>query len=159
MMVVIMKHKPTTFFGPPLKQPRISIKKRYTLQKLFAGTLKKWKPQIGKGEKHLSTQTTNVLVVPAAVYFRGSKWMQQKNRVVFLLCWNVHGATAGWIAFQWMELFLGSFGRLVLEVGGGPIFGKLVVVSNISWIFSPWFLGKWSNLTSIFFRWVGSTTN
>ena len=32
-----------------------------------------------------------------------------------------------------------------------------VVVANIFY-FHP-YLGKWSNLTSIFFRWVGSTTN
>ena len=32
-----------------------------------------------------------------------------------------------------------------------------LVVSNI-WYFHL-YLGKWSNLTSIFFRWVGSTTN
>ena len=27
------------------------------------------------------------------------------------------------------------------------------------WNFHPYYLGKWSNLTSIFFKWVGSTTN
>ena len=34
-----------------------------------------------------------------------------------------------------------------------------VVVSNIFFWFSSRKLGKWSNLTSIFFRWVGSNTN
>ena len=39
--------------------------------------------------------------------------------------------------------------------------GSLVVaVSNIFWNFHPEFLGKMMfNLTIIFFRWVGSTTN
>ena len=43
--------------------------------------------------------------------------------------------------------------------GNPPTVIDQVVVLNIVWIFYPETLGKWSNFTSIFFKWVGSTTN
>ncbi len=42
---------------------------------------------------------------------------------------------------------------------GVPYFWNHPMVATQIFLFSPRSLGKWSNLTSIFFRWVGSTTN
>ena len=115
MMVGIMKHKPMTFFGPPLKQPRISIKKVHP-SKTNGWNLRKMETPNWK-------RSNIYLHKPPIIWVRSSRlfsWLKKndltKTRVFF--GWNVHGATAGWIAFQWMEPFLGSFGRPFLEVGG-----------------------------------------
>ena len=49
------------------------------------------------------------------------------------------------------------FGRMELEI---ETQSQLLVVGAFKhFLFSTRTLGKWSNLTSIFFKWVGSTTN
>jgi len=128
MMVGIMKHKPMTFFGPPLKQPRISIKKVHP-SKTNGWNLRKMETPNWK-------RSNIYLHKPPIIWVRSSRlfsWLKKidltKTRVFLVEMFTVPRQDglpfSGWSHF-W-EALGGLFWKLVV----GPIFGKLVVVSNI----------------------------
>ena len=81
----------------------------------------------------------------------GVRWMTSEIPIVFLFFVSRNGSL---FSRCWFQILFNFHPELW---GRFPFW--LILGGFKDFLFSPRTLGRWSNLTSIFFRWVGSTTN